>query len=122
MRCAPGSTRPSPVLPGRRDAVAFALISFLLAAIGCKAIEPLNPDPIEVASSGDRTEGVIRDALRRFVALPPSPLEQLERLEQLRALENGMRIDASIVDRVPLGVDTPDDLERARASAAEEDL
>jgi 3-deoxy-manno-octulosonate cytidylyltransferase (CMP-KDO synthetase) len=56
-----------------------------------------------------------REALSRFVALPPSQLEQRERLEQLRALENGMRIDATIVDRVPLGVDTPEDLERARA-------
>jgi 3-deoxy-manno-octulosonate cytidylyltransferase (CMP-KDO synthetase) len=49
------------------------------------------------------------------VALPPSPLEERERLEQLRALEAGMRIDAAIVDSVPLGVDTPDDLEVARA-------
>jgi 3-deoxy-manno-octulosonate cytidylyltransferase (CMP-KDO synthetase) len=56
-----------------------------------------------------------RAALARFVALPPSPLEQRERLEQLRALEAGMRIDVSVVASVPLGVDTPDDLERARA-------
>jgi 3-deoxy-manno-octulosonate cytidylyltransferase (CMP-KDO synthetase) len=56
-----------------------------------------------------------RDALQRFVDLPPSTLEQRERLEQLRALEAGMRIDVSIVDTVPLGVDTPADLERARA-------
>jgi 3-deoxy-manno-octulosonate cytidylyltransferase (CMP-KDO synthetase) len=55
-----------------------------------------------------------RAALARFVALPPSPLEQREKLEQLRALEAGMRIDASIVASVPLGVDTPADLERAR--------
>ena len=55
-----------------------------------------------------------RAALARFVALPPSPLEQREKLEQLRALEAGMRIDATIVDSVPLGVDTPADLERAR--------
>lgn len=55
-----------------------------------------------------------RAALERYVALPPSPLEQRERLEQLRALENGMRIDVAIVDAVPLGVDTPADLERAR--------
>jgi 3-deoxy-manno-octulosonate cytidylyltransferase (CMP-KDO synthetase) len=55
-----------------------------------------------------------RAALARFVALPPSPLEQRERLEQLRALEAGMRIDAAIVDSVPLGVDTPEDLARAR--------
>jgi 3-deoxy-manno-octulosonate cytidylyltransferase (CMP-KDO synthetase) len=55
-----------------------------------------------------------RRALERFVALPPAPLEQREKLEQLRALEAGMRIDAAIVDSVPLGVDTPADLERAR--------
>ena len=59
-----------------------------------------------------------RAALERFVALPPSPLEQRERLEQLRALEAGMRIDVALVDAVPLGVDTPDDLERARAILA----
>ena len=56
-----------------------------------------------------------RAALERFVKLPPSPLEQRERLEQLRALEAGMRIDVAIVDTVPLGVDTPEDLETARA-------
>jgi 3-deoxy-manno-octulosonate cytidylyltransferase (CMP-KDO synthetase) len=55
-----------------------------------------------------------RAALQRFVALPPSPLEKREKLEQLRALEAGMRIDVEIVDHVPLGVDTPHDLERAR--------
>ena len=55
-----------------------------------------------------------RDSLARFVSLQPSPLEQRERLEQLRALENGMRIDIELVDSVPLGVDTPQDLERAR--------
>lgn len=52
--------------------------------------------------------------LERFVSLKPSPLEIRERLEQLRALEAGMRIDVAIVDTVPLGVDTPADLERAR--------
>ena len=56
-----------------------------------------------------------RAALERFVALPPSPLEQREKLEQLRALEAGMRIDVAIVDTVPLGVDTAEDLARARA-------
>ena len=56
-----------------------------------------------------------RRALERFVALKPSVLEKRESLEQLRALEAGMRIDAEIVDSVPLGVDTPADLERARA-------
>jgi 3-deoxy-manno-octulosonate cytidylyltransferase (CMP-KDO synthetase) len=55
-----------------------------------------------------------REARARFVGLPPSPLEQREKLEQLRALEAGMRIDVAIVDSVPLGVDTPEDLERAR--------
>jgi 3-deoxy-manno-octulosonate cytidylyltransferase (CMP-KDO synthetase) len=55
-----------------------------------------------------------RAALERFVALPPSPLEQQEKLEQLRALEAGMRIDITIVDTVPRGVDTPADLESAR--------
>jgi 3-deoxy-manno-octulosonate cytidylyltransferase (CMP-KDO synthetase) len=55
-----------------------------------------------------------RPALERFVALPPAPLERREKLEQLRALEHGMRIDAVVVDDVPLGVDTPEDLERAR--------
>lgn len=55
-----------------------------------------------------------RSALERFVRLPPSPLEVRERLEQLRALEAGMRIDAALVDDVPLGVDTEHDLERAR--------
>lgn len=59
-----------------------------------------------------------RAALDRFVALPPSPLETRERLEQLRALEAGMRIEAALVDAVPIGVDTPADLERARAALA----
>jgi 3-deoxy-manno-octulosonate cytidylyltransferase (CMP-KDO synthetase) len=56
-----------------------------------------------------------RSALERFVSLAPSPLEKREKLEQLRALEAGMRIDAAIVASVPLGVDTPEDLETARA-------
>ena len=55
-----------------------------------------------------------RDALERFVALPPGVLEARERLEQLRALEAGMRIDVALVDTLPLGVDTPADLTRAR--------
>jgi 3-deoxy-manno-octulosonate cytidylyltransferase (CMP-KDO synthetase) len=55
-----------------------------------------------------------RAALERFVTLPPSPLEIREKLEQLRALEAGMRIDVTVVDSVPLGVDTPEDLEMAR--------
>ncbi len=59
-----------------------------------------------------------REALERFVALPASPLERREKLEQLRALEAGMRIDVEIVDTVPLGVDAPADLERARQMLA----
>ena len=55
-----------------------------------------------------------RSALRRFVTLPPTVLEIRERLEQLRALEDGMQIAAALVDTIPLGVDTPADLERAR--------
>lgn len=56
-----------------------------------------------------------RPALERFIALPPSPLETREKLEQLRALEAGMHIAVARVDRVPLSVDTAADLERARA-------
>jgi len=56
-----------------------------------------------------------REALERFVRLAPSALEKRERLEQLRALEAGMRIDVALVDSVPLGVDTPEELEKARA-------
>jgi 3-deoxy-manno-octulosonate cytidylyltransferase (CMP-KDO synthetase) len=59
-----------------------------------------------------------RAALERFVKLPQATLEKRERLEQLRALEAGMRIDVAIVDAVPLGVDTPADLEKARALLA----
>ena len=54
-------------------------------------------------------------ALEKFINLPPSRLEKLEKLEQLRALEAGMRIDAAIVKAEPLGVDTPEDLEKVRA-------
>jgi len=56
-----------------------------------------------------------RAALARFVKLSPSPLEKREKLEQLRALEAGMRIDVALVDSVPLGVDTPEELDKARA-------
>ncbi len=55
-----------------------------------------------------------RDALKAFVSMPASPLERREKLEQLRALEAGMRIDVMVVDAAPLGVDTPEDLKRAR--------
>jgi 3-deoxy-manno-octulosonate cytidylyltransferase (CMP-KDO synthetase) len=55
-----------------------------------------------------------RPALARFVGLPPSALELREKLEQLRALEAGMRIGVARVETAPFGVDTPDDLEQAR--------
>ncbi len=60
-----------------------------------------------------------RQALEKFVALKPSTLEKRELLEQLRALEAGMRIDVEIVDTVPLGVDTPVELEKARRILSE---
>jgi 3-deoxy-manno-octulosonate cytidylyltransferase (CMP-KDO synthetase) len=56
-----------------------------------------------------------RAALARFIALPPSGLEKRERLEQLRALEAGMRIDVALTRNVIFGVDTPEHLEKARA-------
>ena len=62
-----------------------------------------------------------RPALARFVALPASALERRERLEQLRALEAGLRIEVALVDSVPFGIDTPADLERVRALFAEQD-
>jgi 3-deoxy-manno-octulosonate cytidylyltransferase (CMP-KDO synthetase) len=61
-----------------------------------------------------------RAALARYVGLPPSPLEQRERLEQLRALEAGMRIAVARVDATPLSVDTPDDLQKARRLLSEQ--
>ena len=91
----------SPVSPGRLRALYFT-----------RATAPYGDGPLyhHIGLYAFR-----RVALERFVALPPSPLEQRERLEQLRALEAGMRIDVAIVSSVPLGVDTPEDLERARA-------
>jgi len=62
-----------------------------------------------------------RSALERFVTLPPGELEQREKLEQLRALEAGMRIDVALVDTVPPGVDTPADLEQARVMLGPKD-
>ncbi len=58
--------------------------------------------------------GYRREALERFTAAPPSPLERREKLEQLRALELGLRIYAAVIDQAPLAVDTPADLEAAR--------
>lgn len=115
-----------------------------LAAEICKAEERTNPNVVKVvgspigptrlralyftratAPSGDGPlyhhiglYAYRRAALARFVAMPPSPLELRERLEQLRLLEAGMRIDVALVNSVPLGVDTPEDLEAARAAFA----
>ena len=61
--------------------------------------------------------GYRREALERFTAAPPSPLERREKLEQLRALELGLRIDAAVVAAAPISVDTPDDLAAARRAA-----
>lgn len=62
-----------------------------------------------------------RDALTRFVSMPPSPLEKREKLEQLRALEAGMTIAVAKVDAIPLSIDTPEDLAAARAAIAKEE-
>lgn len=62
--------------------------------------------------------GYRRDALRRFCAAPPSPLEKREKLEQLRALELGLSIWAALIDQAPISVDNPADLEAARALAS----
>jgi 3-deoxy-manno-octulosonate cytidylyltransferase (CMP-KDO synthetase) len=94
----------SPVAPGRLRALYFT-----------RATAPSGEGPLyhHIGLYAYR-----RAALARFVGLPPSPLERREKLEQLRALEAGMRIDVSLVASVPLGVDTPQDLERARALLA----
>ncbi len=60
--------------------------------------------------------GYRRQALERFVAAEPSPLERREKLEQLRALELGLQIWAAVIDEAPISVDTPADLERARSA------
>lgn len=76
-----------------------------------RAPAPSGPGPLQhhVGIYGFR-----RDALERFCDLPPSPLERRERLEQLRALEAGMRIGVRSVPTAPPGIDTPDDLDGAR--------
>lgn len=62
--------------------------------------------------------GYRRPALETFIQLPPSPLEKQEKLEQLRALEAGLRLDAYVVETIPLGVDSQDDLDKARIQVA----
>ena len=94
----------SPVAPGRLRALYFT-----------RATAPWGEGPLYHHSG---IYAYRRAALERFVQLPPSALEKREKLEQLRALEAGMRIDVTIIDEVPFGVDTPEDLERARAVLA----
>jgi len=91
----------TPVAPGRLRALYFT-----------RATAPFGDGPLyhHIGLYAFR-----RAALERFVRLEPSVLERREKLEQLRALEAGMRIDVAIVDAVPLGVDTPEDLAKARA-------
>lgn len=96
----------SPLSPGRQRALYFT-----------RATAPYGEGPLFHHIG---LYAYTRRALERFVALPPSVLESREKLEQLRALEAGMRIDVAVVDTVPLGVDTPHDLEKARAILAAE--
>ena len=84
-----------------------------MASIG----HPLVGDPV-YGKHDPRLPAFRRQALARFVALPESPLERRESLEQLRALEAGMRIACARVTHAPFGVDTPADLDRARAELA----
>jgi 3-deoxy-manno-octulosonate cytidylyltransferase (CMP-KDO synthetase) len=90
----------SPIAPGRLRALYFT-----------RATAPWGEGPLyhHIGLYAYR-----RAALERFVKLPPSPLEKRERLEQLRALEAGMRVDVEIVQTAPLGVDTQEDLAKAR--------
>ena len=90
----------TPVSPGRLRALYFT-----------RAVAPAGEGPLyhHIGLYAFR-----RAALEKFVKLPPSPLERREKLEQLRALEAGMRVDVALVDAVPLGVDTVQDLEKAR--------
>jgi 3-deoxy-manno-octulosonate cytidylyltransferase (CMP-KDO synthetase) len=76
-----------------------------------RAAAPFGPGPLYVHIG---LYAYRRAALSQFVTLPPSPLELRERLEQLRALEAGMRIDVKRVNSIPMSVDTPDDLEKVR--------
>ena len=78
---------------------------------------PRRPGARATCCTTSASTPIAREALESFVALPPSTLEKRERLEQLRALEAGMRIDIALVDVAPLGVDTPEDLQRARETA-----
>ena len=98
----------SPVAPGRLRALYFT-----------RATAPAGEGPLyhHIGLYAYR-----RAALARFVALPPSPLEQRERLEQLRALEAGMRIDVALIDKRPSGSTRRSDLDKARARCSRVDL
>lgn len=86
-----------------------------------RALIPFPRDPADAPAAVLKHLGIYayrRAALEQFVALPPSPLEQTEKLEQLRALEHGLRIRVGLTDCDSIGVDTPDDLARVRAILA----
>ncbi|MEO1720376.1 MAG: 3-deoxy-manno-octulosonate cytidylyltransferase [Pseudomonadota bacterium] len=107
----------SPIAPDTGGPDASATLERLRALYFTRATAPHGDGPLyhHIGIYAYR-----RPALERFVGLRPSSLELREKLEQLRALENGMRIDVAVVDTVPLGVDTPADLERARSLIGEE--
>jgi 3-deoxy-manno-octulosonate cytidylyltransferase (CMP-KDO synthetase) len=96
---------------------------FSRAPIPYPSSDPSDPEILKTAVYYN-TVGLYayrRDFLLRFAALPPTPLERAERLEQLRALEHGYRIRVMETDYAPLGVDVPEDLDRAAARLAAED-
>lgn len=109
-------------LPSWRDPniVKAVLSGHSQALYFSRASVPYNRDCPEQPENVFRHLGLYlyrRSALEKFVSLPVSPLEALEKLEQLRAIEAGLSIYAMIVDKAPLGVDTPDDLLRLEESA-----
>lgn len=121
------ATLVAPILT-REEAAAASVVKAVCAFDGGRAVSPalyFSRSPIPWG------EGPLwhhigiyayrRTALARFVSLPASPLERRENLEQLRALEAGMRIACARVEHAPFGVDTPDDLERARAELGRTD-
>ncbi len=115
---APGEAERPSVVKVVRDAAGRALY-FSRAAIP-HVRDPQDPEPAARAPVL-RHVGIYafrRDALARFAALPPTPLERTEKLEQLRALENGWRIAVVLGRRAPPGIDTPEDLEAFRRRVA----
>ncbi|WP_342644007.1 3-deoxy-manno-octulosonate cytidylyltransferase [Rhodoligotrophos ferricapiens] len=103
------------------ESVVKAIANFLPGARTARAIDFVRTLPSGAKGPHYHHIGIYafrRGALDRFVSLPVSRLEADRRLEQMRALEAGMRIDVALVDSAPFGVDTPADLERARRMAA----